>query len=69
MSAVLALEQITKAYPGVTALDKVNFEVSPNEVVGLVGENGAGKSTLMKLMIGLFNPTKERSIFGVGGSH
>jgi ribose transport system ATP-binding protein len=58
MSAVLALEQITKVYPGVTALDKVNFEVLPNEVVGLVGENGAGKSTLMKLMIGLVQPDK-----------
>jgi ribose transport system ATP-binding protein len=58
MSAVLALEQITKAYPGVTALDSVNFEVLPREVVGLVGENGAGKSTLMKLMIGLVQPDR-----------
>ena len=54
--AVLALRQITKIYPGVVALDRVDFTVRQNEVLGLVGENGAGKSVLMKIMIGLVQP-------------
>jgi ribose transport system ATP-binding protein len=53
---VLALHRVTKAYPGVVALDAVDFTVRPRELVGLVGENGAGKSTLMKIMIGLIQP-------------
>jgi ribose transport system ATP-binding protein len=52
----LLLSGITKVFPGVVALDKVDFAVYPNEIVGLVGENGAGKSTLMKIMIGLTAP-------------
>jgi ribose transport system ATP-binding protein len=53
---VLALHRVTKTYPGVVALDEVDFEVREHELVGLVGENGAGKSTLMKIMIGLIQP-------------
>ena len=53
---VLTLRQMTKVYPGVVALDNVDFAVYGNEVVGLVGENGAGKSTLMRIMVGLVQP-------------
>jgi ribose transport system ATP-binding protein len=56
MEAVLELSQITKEFPGVVALDRVDLTIRPNELVGLVGENGAGKSVLMKIMIGLIQP-------------
>lgn len=56
MEPVIELQDVTKVFPGVTALNKVNFQVRRNEILGLVGENGAGKSTLMKILVGLYRP-------------
>ena len=53
---VLVLRGVSKAYPGVVALDRVDLEVKQCEILGLVGENGAGKSTLMKILVGLEQP-------------
>ena len=53
----LELVNITKTYPGVTALNDVSLSVAKGEVVGLIGENGAGKSTLMKILGGVTVPT------------
>ena len=53
---ILEMQKITKRFPGVTALDGVDFAVFPGEVVALAGENGAGKSTLMKILGGVYHP-------------
>jgi inositol transport system ATP-binding protein len=53
---LLRMEGISKAFPGVQALDDVHFEVRPGTVHALMGENGAGKSTLMKVLIGMYQP-------------
>jgi ribose transport system ATP-binding protein len=47
---------MSKQFPGVIALDRVDFHVAAGEIVGLVGENGAGKSTLMKILAGIHRP-------------
>ncbi len=50
---ILEMRNITKTFPGVKALDDVNFSVQKGEIHALVGENGAGKSTLMKVLSGV----------------
>jgi len=53
---MLEMSGISKRFPGVTALDAVQFSAGQGEVVALVGENGAGKSTLMKILSGIHAP-------------
>jgi erythritol transport system ATP-binding protein len=57
---VLSAENVTKVFPGTTALDGVTFQVRRAKVNLLVGENGAGKSTLMKILAGVELPTSGR---------
>jgi ribose transport system ATP-binding protein len=52
MKEVLRIDQITKTFPGVRALDDVSFSINGGEIHALVGENGAGKSTLIKIISG-----------------
>jgi len=51
---ILEMRNITKRFPGVTALDNVNLKVREGEIHALCGENGAGKSTLMKVLSGVY---------------
>src|SRR6202046_1086938 len=53
---VLDADRVSRAFPGVLALDDVSFDVRAGEVNALVGENGAGKATLIKLMAGFHAP-------------
>jgi len=62
---LLELENISKSYPGVKALDGVSLRLGRGEVLGLIGENGAGKSTLMRVLGGVVRPDAGR--IGLGG--
>ncbi len=56
MTPILSLHQVTKQYPGVLALDHVDFTLNKGEVRALLGKNGAGKSTLIKILSGAVTP-------------
>ena len=62
----LQMEGISKAFPGVQALEGVSLRVRKGEIHALVGENGAGKSTLMKILTGALN--SDEGQIQLGGS-
>lgn len=53
---MIKVEQLTKRFGGITAVDQLSFQVMPGEVLGFLGPNGAGKSTTMKMITGFLEP-------------
>ncbi len=59
----IELRALTKAYKGMTALDRVSAEIAPGQIIALLGANGAGKSTLLRCLAGLIGPTSGHVLY------
>jgi len=73
-NAILQMENISKSFPGVNALNSVNFAVRAGTIHALMGENGAGKSTLMKVLDGIYAPdggqvTFQNQVVSIDSTH
>jgi branched-chain amino acid transport system ATP-binding protein len=64
MSAILQLENVTKKFGGLIAVNDISFVVDPGEIVGIIGPNGAGKTTIFNLIVGIYKPDQGKIIFG-----
>ena len=62
-NAMLEVRSLTKRFGGLVAVDNMDMQVFPGEVVGLLGDNGAGKSTLIKMVSGVYHPDGGRIFF------
>ena len=63
MTALLTLQDATRRFGGLNAVDKVSFSVEAGEVLGLIGPNGAGKTTMINLITGVHPATGGRVLF------
>ena len=54
---MISINNLTLSFGGFDLLKDINFHISDNDRIGLVGKNGAGKSTLLKLILGINTPT------------
>lgn len=63
MEPFLKVENLTKRFGGLIAVNNVSFEIRRDEIVGLIGPNGAGKSTLVRCILGILKPDSGRVIF------
>lgn len=60
---MLAVENLSKSYRGIPAVEDVSFNVAPGEIIGFLGPNGAGKSTTVKIITGMLRPNEGRVLF------
>jgi ABC-2 type transport system ATP-binding protein len=58
---MLELQEVSKTYRSIPAVENVSFTLRPGEILGYLGPNGSGKSTTVKMIIGLIKPPAERS--------
>ncbi len=61
---MIRVAQLTKRYAGLTAIDRLTFEVGKGEIVGFLGPNGAGKTTTMRILSGYMPPSSGRAYIG-----
>src|ERR1700689_5624390 len=61
---VIEVDQLTKRFGPVAAVDALSFTVRPGQVTGFLGPNGAGKTTTMRIILGLDTPTAGRALVG-----
>ena len=59
---MLVVEELTKDFAGLRALDGVSLTLAPGEILGLIGPNGSGKTTLVNVVTGLLAPTHGRIV-------
>lgn len=60
---ILVVDNLTKRFGGLTAVNEVSFQVQPQEIVGLIGPNGAGKTTLFNVVSGYYAPSRGKVLF------
>lgn len=63
MSALLEVDAVSKRWGGISALDRVDLEVRPRGITGLIGPNGSGKTTLINVISGVYAPTEGKVSF------
>jgi len=63
MNKILVIDNVTKRFGGLVALDHVSFDVNKGEFIGLIGPNGAGKTTLFNVISGVYKPETGRIIY------
>jgi branched-chain amino acid transport system ATP-binding protein len=60
---ILQVEELTKQFGGLVAVDRLSFHVAKSEILGIIGPNGAGKSTVLSVVSGFYPPTKGKIVF------
>jgi len=63
MAPFLEVENLSKNFGGLSAVNNVSFKIARDEIVGLIGPNGSGKTTLIRCMLGILKPTSGKVIF------
>ena len=58
---MLSVENVSKKFNDLTAVDDISFNIQDGKVLGIVGRNGAGKSTLFRMILGLIPPTSRKN--------